>query len=307
MTEKEPETSDTATQNANFEAEQGEQILRQMLNQVEGAVETLVDVTSKFCSKLVCTGCVSKKRRNPESPKVFIRVCVHCEEMFLRKILFEEFWNEKGAKEAQIGKKRGRKEELEKRVRAEEKEKNERRQKEEKTSGKGEMDELEKRREEVDLEIRRIRESMREKVDKLRRKEEKLEALKKRKREAKKEDLALEEELQNEPLEIHFFLQKFLDQNKVENLTEQNSQKTFEQMEQELLSGNYENMFVSGFEDERFEKPKENFSETRESKKTRTSRKKRKKRKTKNGQKDLRTLATEENESCFNRTSCSIF
>jgi hypothetical protein len=43
-----------------------------------------------------------KKRRNPENSKQFVRICVECENLFLRKTLFEEFWNEKIRKEHEI-------------------------------------------------------------------------------------------------------------------------------------------------------------------------------------------------------------
>lgn len=51
---------------------------------------------------MVCKKCICKKRRNPENEKEFIRICIHCEEFYLRKILFEEFWNEKIRKEKEI-------------------------------------------------------------------------------------------------------------------------------------------------------------------------------------------------------------
>lgn len=51
---------------------------------------------------MTCKRCIKKKRRNPEDRKHFIRICLDCENLFLRKILFEEFWNEKVIKEKDI-------------------------------------------------------------------------------------------------------------------------------------------------------------------------------------------------------------
>lgn len=50
----------------------------------------------------MCKACVPKKRRNPEDEKEFIRICLDCEGLHLRKVLFEEFWNEKVRKHHEI-------------------------------------------------------------------------------------------------------------------------------------------------------------------------------------------------------------
>jgi hypothetical protein len=66
----------------------------------------LVDFISKFCNTGVCSNCSKKKRRNPEDLTQFLRICTHCEDLFLRKNLFEKFWNEKVQKEKKIAKKK---------------------------------------------------------------------------------------------------------------------------------------------------------------------------------------------------------
>ena len=66
------------------------------------SIKTMVNLISKFCAVYVCKKCLIKKRRDPENEKQFVRICVDCENLHLRKILFEEFWNEKLRKEKDI-------------------------------------------------------------------------------------------------------------------------------------------------------------------------------------------------------------
>lgn len=80
-----------------------------MLEESESENEAVVRLISKFCSMWTCKDCLKKKRRHPENPKKFIRICVDCENLFLRKTLFEEFWNQKTRKEKEIEIKRNQK------------------------------------------------------------------------------------------------------------------------------------------------------------------------------------------------------
>ena len=80
-----------------------------MLSESKKKYEILVNLISKFCANWCCIKtCMKKRRRNPVNPKEFIRICVDCEDMFIRKILFENFWNEytRKIKEVQLKKKR---------------------------------------------------------------------------------------------------------------------------------------------------------------------------------------------------------
>lgn len=45
---------------------------------------------------------MKRRRRNPENPKKFLKICSKCVNLYLRKIIFEEFWNEKTGMEKEL-------------------------------------------------------------------------------------------------------------------------------------------------------------------------------------------------------------
>ena len=65
---------------------------------------------------MCCLKCVKRKRRNPENEKKFIRICEDCVNLYLRKMLFEDFWNEKLRKEKELEMKKREKEILEMKI-----------------------------------------------------------------------------------------------------------------------------------------------------------------------------------------------
>lgn len=106
----------SAPTNQNDEDPEEKQILRPMLHEIEEGAQDVVGLTSKFCNTPTCPKCFKKKRRSPEDQSIFLRICSYCENLFIRKILFEEFWNSKLYKEKKILIKQTKLERLQSRV-----------------------------------------------------------------------------------------------------------------------------------------------------------------------------------------------
>lgn len=190
-----------------------------MLSEVQERLEDLVGLTSKFCSTLVCVDCVAKQRRNPQNQKLFIRICVSCESLFLRKTLFEDFWNLKQVKDKEIERKQSQKEELERKI-------NEQNARKEKIAILGRLRALEDQEAELGSEKQRRHEQLRELEAKLDRKEQELKALKARHEATLQNCWEMEEHIQSKKKEIETYLRRVLDARPVEILVDSESQKS---------------------------------------------------------------------------------
>lgn len=191
----------------------------------------MVGVTSRFCANFCCRKCLRKRRRNPENQKEFVRICVDCENLFLRKTLFEEFWNQKERKEQELRLKQEEKKELEKAIELREEDQREiERKKSESVQNEEKLDEVNRKVLWLQAEINRAQQEILEmtkdqmgetdRIAELNKdlslRKEAFEKLKNQKEFFKSQQIKNMHRKQDLKLKINFFLEKVIEKNEID-------------------------------------------------------------------------------------------